>query len=93
MAVGDSNHKGNVAELKILAAAADLGLDVSKPMTEHCRYDLIFDTSERLWRVQCKWAKRRGDVVIVQIGGNYFSPTRGYVTSTYDESEIDAVAA
>ena len=93
MPIGDSNHKGNVAELKILAAAADLGLEVSKPMTEHCRYDLIFDVRYRLFRVQCKWAKLRGDVIAVQIGGNYHSPTRGYVRSTYDETEIDAVVA
>ena len=93
MPIGDSNHKGNVAELRILAEAAELGLEVSKPLTEHCRYDLIFDTGERLWRVQCKWASRNGDVAVVRIGGNYHSPTRGYVTSYYTATEVDAIAA
>ncbi len=91
--IGDSNHKGNVAELKILAAAADLGLEVSKPLTEHCRYDLIFDVGDRLLRVQCKWANQNGDVILIKIGGSYHSPTRGYVLSTYSASEVDAVAA
>ena len=56
--IGDSNHKGNVAELKIVAAAAELGIDVSKPLTEHGRCDLIFDSGGRLLRVQCKWANQ-----------------------------------
>ena len=93
MAIGDSNHKGNVAELKIAAAAAELGVDVYKPMTEHGRCDLVFDTGERLWRIQCKWANQIGDVVSFRIGGSYHSPTKGYVLSTYSASEIDAVAA
>ncbi len=93
MAIGDSNHKGNVAELKILAAAAELGLEVSKPLTEHCRYDLIFDVGDRRLRVQCKWANQIGDVISIKIGGSYHSPTKGYVLSSYSASEIDAVAA
>jgi hypothetical protein len=91
--IGGSNHKGNVAELKILAAAADFGLEVSKPLTERCRYDLIFDVGDRLLRVQCKWANQTGDVISIKIGGSYHSPTKGYVLSTYSAREIDAVAA
>jgi hypothetical protein len=91
--LGDSNHKGNVAELKIAAAAAELGIGVLAPLTEHGRYDLIFDLGARLLRIQCKWARRLDDVVAVHIGGNYHSPTRGYVRNTYSAAEIDAVAA
>ncbi len=92
MPVGDSNHKGNVAELKIAAAAAELGIGVVRPMTEHGRYDLVFDTGDRLLRVQCKWANRVGDVIAFRIGGNYHSPTRGYVTSSYTAADVDAIA-
>ena len=93
MAIGDSNHKGNVAELKIAAAAADLGIGVYMPMIEHGRVDMIFAIGDRLVRVQCKWARRQGDVLVVQTGGSYHSPTRGYVRSTYDASEVDAITA
>jgi hypothetical protein len=41
--VSDPNHKGNVAEAAIAAAAIKLGVDVIKPLVEHTRYDLIFD--------------------------------------------------
>ena len=87
-----SNHKGAVAEAKIAAAAIELGVPVLKPMSEHGRYDLVFDLGERLLRVQCKWANRKGDVVSVYVGGSYLS-ANGYVRSTYAADEIDAVAA
>jgi hypothetical protein len=54
--VHNTNHKGNVAEATIAAAAIKLGVDVIKPLVEHTRYDLIFDLRPRLLRVQCKWA-------------------------------------
>ena len=92
VAIGDSNHKGNVAELKIAAAAADLGIGVYKPLTEHGRCDLIFDVEGVLLRVQCKWARPQGDVLLIQTGGSYHSPTKGYVRSTYSANEIDAIA-
>lgn len=86
------NHKGNVAELAIATEAARLGLSVLKPLTEHERYDLVLGIAGRLLRVQCKWGSRREDVIIARLRSSYHSPTRGYVTSTYDDSEIDAVA-
>ncbi len=88
----DPNLKGNIAELKIAAAATELGIDVLRPMTEHCRYDLAFDVRNRLYRIQCKWAARRGDVVHVSIAGNYLT-AQGYVRSPYTVDHVDAVAA
>jgi prevent-host-death family protein len=87
------NHKGNVAELAIAAEAANLGLSVLKPLTEHERYDLVMEVGGRLLRVQCKWATLRGEVVMVRLTGSYHSPTRGYVKSTYGADEVDAIAA
>jgi prevent-host-death family protein len=86
------NHKGAVAEAKIVAAAIELGIPVLKPIAEHGRYDLAFEILGRLLRVQCKWANRRGDVIVVHLGGSYLSPS-GYVRSTYGPHEIDLVAA
>jgi prevent-host-death family protein len=87
------NHKGNVAELAIAAEAARLGLSVLKPLTEHERYDLVLGIAGRLLRVQCKWATRRGGVILVRLGTCYHSPTRGYVKATYHAHEVDAIAA
>lgn len=86
------NHKGNVAELAIATHAADMGLSVLKPLTEHEAYDLALDLGERIWRVQCKWATFNGDVVHIHVGRCRTSK-RGYVRSTYSKGEIDALAA
>jgi hypothetical protein len=88
----NSNAKGNAAELKIAAAAADLGIPVLRPMTEHERYDLVFELGGRLLRVQCKWGSLKDGVVRANLAGCRFSPTQGYVRSTYDASEIDMIA-
>jgi PD-(D/E)XK nuclease superfamily protein len=86
-----TNHKGNVAEAAIAAAAIKLGIDVLKPLVEHTRYDLIFDIDGRLLRVQCKWAPRNGEVVVVNLAGFRYT-ARGHVRSVYSADEIDAVA-
>lgn len=86
------NRKGNVAELAIATEAAKLGLSVLKPPTEHERYDLALDLGSRVLRVQCKWASYNGDVVQIRTGRSRTS-RRGYVRSTYQADEIDALAA
>ncbi len=88
----ESNHKGAVAEAKIAAEALRLGIPVLKPLAEHGRYDLAFDLESRILRVQCKWGSFRKGVIQARVGGSWHSPTRGYVTTTYDSSEIDVVA-
>ena len=84
--------KGNVAELGIATESARLGLAVLKPLTEQEPYDLVLGIGGKLFRVQCKWGQLKGDVIHVRLRSSYHSPTRGYVTSAYDESEIDALA-
>jgi hypothetical protein len=93
MKLDNPNHKGNVAELAIAKEAAELGLSVLAPLTEHERYDLVLGLAGRLLRVQCKWARLQGDVVFIAAQTSYHSPTQGYVRSSYDGSEIDALVA
>ena len=84
--------KGGVAELAIAAEAAKIGVVVSRPVVEGGRYDLLFDTDGVLLRVQCKWARRKGDVIVVHTRSTRLTPA-GYVRTTYNPSEIDAIAA
>ena len=92
MNLESSNHKGAIAEIKIAAAAIELGIPVLRPMSEHGRYDLVFEIEKRLLRVQCKWGALKRDVIAINVGGNYLSPA-GYVRSTYSVDEVDAIAA
>jgi PD-(D/E)XK endonuclease len=86
------SQKGAIAETAIAAEAVRRGIGVYRPLMEGGRYDLVFDVSPRLLRVQCKWAVHRDDVVFVPIATSRLTPA-GYRRSTYSADEIDAVAA
>ena len=88
-----SSQKGGLAELKIAAAAAALGIDVYRPMSDGTRCDLVFGVHDRLLRIQCKWASLKGELVVVRMRTSRHSPSRGYVTTTYSASEVDGIAA
>jgi prevent-host-death family protein len=89
----DSNQKGAIAETQIAAAAVRLGIPVFSPVTEHGRYDLVFEIASRLWKVQCKWGAldEHGSVMTVYLHSCRFSPS-GYIRKPYTEEEIDLVA-
>ncbi|MEO8091871.1 MAG: group I intron-associated PD-(D/E)XK endonuclease, partial [bacterium] len=93
MTSADPNHKGNVAELAIAAAATKLGIAVSKPLAEHTRYDLIFDLGSRLIRVQCKWAPLRSDVVQVNLMSSRHTSAGKQIRTPYTAEEVDAIGA
>ena len=93
MFVQASNNKGAVAEAAIALAAARLGLRVLRPLADGARYDLAFDVAGSLLRVQCKWAALEGDVLKISTRGSYFTPGRGYVTSSYTAADVDGIAA
>ena len=86
------NHKGNVAELAIAAAATKLGVDVSKPLGEHTRYDLIFGIADQLLRVQCKWAPHQNSVIKVNLASARYRSDGTQLTKTYTSGEIDGFA-
>lgn len=86
----NSNRKGNVAELAVAKEAAELGLTVLKPLTEHERYDLVLGVADQLLRVQCKWASSKNDVIPVHLSSNRRGPN-GFVRRNYSPSEIDAI--
>lgn len=85
-------RRANIAEQAIALAAIKLGIDVYRPFGEGGRYDFILDIGGKLTRVQCKWAPRQGEVVVVRC----YSARRnrdGLVRRIYIEGEIDAYAA
>jgi hypothetical protein len=56
------------------------------------RCDLIFDVFGRLARVQCKWASRHGDVVVVRCYSSRRIRT-GMLVRRYTAGEVDLIAA
>jgi prevent-host-death family protein len=90
--VHSTNHKGAVAEAAIVYEATKLGVEVFIPLSDHCRYDLVFGMGSRLYRVQCKNARRRDEVLIIGLISNWHTP-HGYVRNRCSPDEIDLVAA
>jgi hypothetical protein len=90
--MSESTWKGAIAEAAITAAAVELGFVVLRPLVEGRRYDLVIDTGPRLLRVQCKWARQKPGVIVIDTSTRRLTP-HGYVHSTYDQSEIEGVAA
>jgi prevent-host-death family protein len=88
----DPNLKGNVAELKIQAEIASLGIPVMRPVTEHERYDLVIELANRFLRLQCKSAPLHGDVIHVRNESTRRGPN-GFVRRPYTAGEVDAIAA
>ena len=89
--MSEPTMKGAIAEAAITARAVELGIVVLRPLVEGRRYDLVFDADHRLYRVQCKWAPRRGALIDVRLAGSRHTP-RGYVSSKYAAGEIEGVA-
>jgi PD-(D/E)XK endonuclease len=86
-----TNQKGAIAETAIIHAAVKLGIGVFKPIMDE-RYDLVFDLRHQLVRVQCKWAMRQGEIVVVPCYSNRRGPA-GMIRRSYTNGEIDAFAA
>ena len=86
-----TDQKGAVAELAIAKRAAELGVGVWSAQTVE-RYDLIFDLRPRLVRVQCKWANRYGEVIIVRCR-SHRRGRDGFLARSYSSEEVDAFAA
>jgi PD-(D/E)XK nuclease superfamily protein len=92
LSVVTTNQKGAIAEAAIAYEALKLGIDVYRPVAEGGRYHLILDAQKKLLRIQCKWAARVGDVVVVRC----YSARRarvGQIRRRYTAQEIDAIAA
>jgi PD-(D/E)XK endonuclease len=86
-----ADQKGTVAELAIAQRAAQLGIGVWSAYTVE-RYDLLFDLRPKLVRVQCKWASRYDDVVIVRCYSNRRG-RNGLIRRLYSADQVDAYAA
>jgi hypothetical protein len=87
-----TNQKGAIAEAAVVYEAVRLGVGVWLPLSDHEPYDLILDLGTRLLRVQCKWAVRRRDVVVITCRRNRRGPN-GFIRRVYEQNEIDVIAA
>ena len=80
----ETQRKGDIATTKAVATFTELGYDVSIPVTESAKYDLIVDDGNGLHRVQVKFTKNKTvDLRMVH------SNSKGYVVKKTKENEYD----
>ncbi|MGH2920473.1 MAG: group I intron-associated PD-(D/E)XK endonuclease, partial [Gaiellaceae bacterium] len=87
-----TDQKGAIAEACIAAAAIKLGIVVYRPIAEGGRLDMIFGLETRLLRVQCKWASRKGETLVVSCESSRRT-AEGFSRRCYSPDEVDAIAA
>jgi hypothetical protein len=87
-----TNQKGSIAEAAIALAALKLGVEVYRPVAEGGRFDMILAPGAKLIRLQCKWASRRGEVLIVSCQSARRC-AEGFIRRRYTAEEVDAIGA
>ena len=83
-------QKGELAVLRVLHRALEKGWIASRPMRD-CRYDLVLDDGQRLYRVQVKYAGRRASKCQGAVSLDFTKGGRR--DRKYLDHEIEAVIA
>jgi hypothetical protein len=79
-----TQRKGDIATAQAVATFTRMGYDVSIPITESAKYDLIIDTPDGLKRVQVKYSSiRKVDL------RNIHSNANGYVVKKCEPDAYD----
>lgn len=89
--MNESKIKGLTTELKVQAYLTELGYNVSIPLGEDCRYDLILDIDNLLLRVQIKTCTEKSNGIEFSIRSVRMN-REGYQTQSYNKEQIDLFA-
>lgn len=87
--------KGTITELQVATYFLQQGYNVSQPLTQDSKYDLIVDVNHKLLRIQVKTARRNENTVGYSIKFNCRSTTnnvRECKQRYYSEEDIDYFA-
>ena len=90
--MADLKRKGDLAELKVAADLIDRGCRISIPFGEECNYDLIADYEGRLHRVQVKYTRSDGRVVVIRCRSHSLTKGKVRATKLYTAAMIDWIA-
>jgi hypothetical protein len=90
--VAPLKKKGDIAELRVAADLATRGCLVLFPFGEDCDYDLAADFGGRLHRLQVKYSKSDGRVVVVRCRSHSLTNGKVRQTKIYTSAAIDWIA-
>jgi hypothetical protein len=85
-------QKGDLAELRVAADLIARGCRLSIPFGEDSDYDLVADYEGRLHRVQVKYSKSDGRVVVVRCRSHSLTKGKIRQTKVYTSATVDWLA-
>lgn len=85
--MAESKRLGQIAEAAVLRDALERGYRVALPYGEDAPYDLIVERRSKLDRVQCKFVRSDGRVIVVRCRS-----TNGWRTHHYTSDEVEWIA-
>ena len=88
-----TKEKGNLTEILCLCEFAKLGLKVSIPYGEDCKYDFIIDVNGHLLKIQCKTSHKLESLEGFEFKcESVVTTTHKIVTNKYTLNDIDFFA-
>ncbi len=85
--------KGDLAELKVATDLMSRGYKIAFPYGEDWDYDLILCREEKLERVQVKYTRSDGDVVVVRCRSSSLTNGKVRAVKRYTAKTVDWIAA
>ena len=85
-------QKGNLAELKVAADLVERGYQVAFPYGEDVDFDLIAIVGDDAYRVQVKYARSDGRILLVRCRSSSLTNGRVRQVKRYTAKTIDCVA-
>lgn len=87
-------QKGMLTELHCIEKFIELGYFCSIPYGDSCKYDIIVDINNQLYRIQCKsstWAKDTAQekVAFIMTTNHTTTNTTGVKRYTYNAKQVD----
>ena len=87
-----TQQKGIVTELLVAAYLMDLGYNVSQPLSQDSKYDLIVDVDGLLLRLQVKTARKDSDASIAFSCRTTTTNVRNCKSIRYNSKDVDYFA-
>lgn len=88
----DTKIKGVTTELLCQAYLTSLGYNISVPIGEDCRYDMILDVEGKLFKIQTKACREEDNTRIVFSTCSITTSGKENIKHSYTKNEIDFIA-
>lgn len=83
-----TKQKGDITELQCIVELRKLGLVISIPYGEDSPYDIIVDINNKLFKIQCKTARKKDDVLVFNCKSGHQNSTKTYRRNYIDKIDF-----